>query len=97
MEYELLPNVWTFIGDTGVEIKYEGGNGPQTVRIDEQGAIVLPPIAPEEDPISPWMLRAGNVPVTREGQPFDLEHPEWWPGGFELVDGKWAVKPEPEV
>ncbi len=89
MEYVLTPNVWTFVGDTGVEIKYEGAE-PQTVRIDEQGAVVLPAITPDEEPISPWMYRAGNVPVTREGQPFDLEHPEWWPGGFTLVNDKWT-------
>jgi len=89
MEFTINPNVWTFIGDTGVEVKYEGGLGPQTIRIDEQGAVILPPIHAEEDPISPWSYRTGNVPVTREGQPFDLEHEQWWPGGFTFVDGKW--------
>jgi hypothetical protein len=87
---EIQPKVWTYVGDTLVELKYDGDE-VQTVAIDEQGAVVLPSVS--EDEMSGaaflWEMRPGNVPVTRAGQPFDLDRPEFWPGGFTLVDGKW--------
>lgn len=89
-DYEIEPGVWTFVGDTGIELRYDGPDGVQTVYIDMQGALLLPIITPEELSGTPyWMCRAGNVPLTRVEEPFDLEHPEWWPAGFELVNGKW--------
>lgn len=90
MEYVIDPGAWTFVGDTGVEVRYDGADGPQTLLIDDQGAVLLPAITQGElNGDSVWMAREGLVPLTRVNEPFNLEDPQWWPGGFELVNGKW--------
>lgn len=88
MDVQVEPGVWTFVADTGVEVRYDG-HGTQTVRVDEQGAVVLPALTPQEEIHAVWMVRPGRVPVYRNGQPFDLKRPELWPAGFALVDGGW--------
>jgi hypothetical protein len=88
VEYVIQPRTWTMVGDTGVEVRYDADSA-QTVRTDDQGAIILPPFDPVAEALAPWTVRPGNVPVTRDGQDFDLDHPETWPAGYTLVDGKW--------
>lgn len=91
MIVDIPRGIFTYVADTGVEVRYTGPDDIVQVRIDDQGAVVLPAVVPEEQERDPWWsIVPGLVPTTREGEPFVLDDPEQWPSPFILVDGKWA-------
>lgn len=88
---QVIPvGVWTWVGGTGVELRYDGPEAP-TVTVDDQGAVVLPAFTEDDELSGRWVMRPGPVPVFRADQPIDLNDPQQWPGGYRLVDGRWTV------
>ena len=89
MEQHIEPNVWTAVGDTGIELRWLGAEAT-TVRVDDHGAVVLPAMTSEEQAGSfLWEGFGDAVPICREDQPLSLV-PGQGPAGFQLVEGRWV-------
>ena len=89
MEQHIEPNVWTAVGDTGIELRWAGAKATK-VRTDERGAVVLPKMTAEEKAGAfLWDGRGDAAPICREDQPLSLV-PGQGPAGFQLVEGRWV-------
>lgn len=76
-----------FVSVQGYDIRQSSG-ATQTVVVDDQGAVHLPPAVPDEwgQDSEQWFVRPIDpvAPMTRDPDPVDGL------GLFVLTDGKWA-------